>query len=338
MITYQEKQENINKKQYNMSDIEIKQEQYGYVRYIIDISLSSKSIPSEVTSIAILLTHYFFIKNSYKTYDKRIISCASILIALKSENAKGRLCDLVRIYLLKESKLLQVNNKETSTSLSDHQEKIKSASYKIGIAEMTILKTVKFNSKYLQPSSFIYIYVNLLINEEHQETVLTTALKIESDSFFTLVNNLFHPFIVALACISISQEMINMKDNIISDGFHANKDNLQKIKVFYMKCIMDIHGKAFNKCTSLFGFSIEEFNMMFLDYDDNSFSETYDKYAICSHCICVTIKEKVYQFDDYFSFDWFKRFHPFIEKNDIFLAIDCILEFYYDMKDMIGFK
>lgn len=340
MLSYQEIQENINKKQYNMSEEDIKKEQYGYVRYIIDFCLSSKSIPTEVTSIAILLTHYFFIKNSYKNYDKRVISCASILIALKSENAKGRLCDLVRIFLIKESKI-QGNN---DVSLSDHQEKIKSALSKIEIAEMSVLKTIKFNSKYLQPSSFIYIYVSLLIPDDDQEKVLNSALKIENDSYFTLVNNLFHPFIVALACISVSQEMNDMKENIVSQEFHKDKKRLLKIMLFYMKSIKDIHCKAFSKSCALFGFSVEEFNMKFLDYDDNSFYDLYDKYCKCvgegreEEEYQVFIKDKSFQLDFYFSLDWYKKFHPFIEKNDIFLAINCIIEFYYDMKTMIMSK
>ena len=325
MLTYQDKKDNINSRTFNISEEEIKHERYGCCRYIIDITSSSKNLPVEIASLAMLYTNYFFVKNSFLNFDKRLISTASILIALKTENHQGRFAELVRIYLHKEAK---INNNQNKQTILDPV-KIQEASEKIALAEMSILKALKFNTRFTLPSEYIYIYTNLLIKDDLLDQILSISLKIECDSFYSLVNNLFQPYVVALSCIVIAQELIATGKTLISD---ENLD-LENLKIFYLGTVKLIHDKSFNKSSLILGFSNEEFNLNFLNFDDDTFQKYKNQYT--SDSLVIKLENKCYDNTFYDELPWYKKLHPSIQQNDIYSSISLILEYYEDMKVLL---
>ncbi len=321
MLTYNDKRDNINIREYHMSEDEVKRERYGYTRYIIDCMLSAFKDSNDIASLAIIYLHYFFTKNPFYYYNKRRMACAAIIIAFKTENHNGFTSNLVRYFIKKENDLLK-----TTESL----DKASEVTEKITIYEMILLKALKFNTRFILPSEYIYLYCNLLLPEDLIDSISSTALKVESDSYFTLVNNLYHPYIVAIACISISQELHGLESNIISDSYKVNN----KMKIFYLGILKKIHDGNYNKLSSITAFSQEEFNLNFLNYDDKSFSEYNSLYL--SDKLTIKIKNETYGENWYNSLVWYKKFHPFIEDNDIQSAILLILEYYDDMKTMLN--
>lgn len=217
MLNYDNILFNKNKTVYNISEYDIKHERYGYCRYIIDISYSVKNIPNRVISLAMFITNYFFIINSYINFDKKLISVAALLLSCKLENYQGRMQDLVRCFIHKEKK-------QDNPSYVITQEEVNITNENLSIAEIDILKCTKFETKY-EFSRNIIEDTCLILFKSNYESILSLSLKVENDSFYTLANNLYNKQIVALSCIIISFQFLSGINNI---------ENITNIDVNYL--------------------------------------------------------------------------------------------------------
>ena len=314
MLTLKDLKNDVNITKYNITKDEIKLERYGYCRYIIDLSKSIK-IPSEVSSLAMLYMHNFFNKKMFINYDKRLVSCAALLLACKVEDIQGKIADIVRAHLSKESSFYDKNKVITG-------EEIKETINKVTTLEMSLLKQLEFKVKFNLPIDYIYIYSGILfpINETEINSI---GIKIEADSFFTLANNIFHSHVVALSCIVIACQLLEIPSFLENNSF-----DFSNLRNYYLKILNSNSGNSayYNRdrdknsiylnpseVVSLEYFNIKLLEMEFLVGDDVKLGNKYDDTW-------------------YDSLPWYKKLHPFVEEFEILTAVNFIVEFYIDIK------
>lgn len=320
MISLHELQNDVNVKEYNITENESKLERHGFCRYIIEIS-SYGNIPNEIASLAMMYLNKFFLKKLYVNYDKRLMSCAALLLACKVEDFHDcNIKSIVRSHVSKDISIFDNKNKKSIDDLNY----LKEIGQKIINLEVILLKHLEFKVKYYLPKNFItfYCYNLFKFNMEEYQTVLELAYKIEADSFFTYVNNLFPSYVVALSCIEISCKLIGIKS--ITDKEFYSEEKTSGLCDFYVSVLnSDITSSYYSRDKSKLAIynnpgeiiNIDNFNKKILHFDS--------ELPIMFNPITKTVK---YDKKWYNSLSWNKKLHPFLEENEFFSSVFIITE------------
>ena len=96
----------------------------------------------------------------------------------------------------------------------------------IGKYEIILLKELNFNIPEEFPFDYIYVYADLLFPDNEQE-IINLGIKIANDSFFTLVNNIFKNYVVALGSLIISAKFLEIPNFLEENYKYIN--NMKKI-------------------------------------------------------------------------------------------------------------
>lgn len=312
MITINELISNSNTKLYNIQEEDLRRERIGYCNYILDAftgingnGVNGTTIQPEIASIAMFYCHkFYFAKNSFINYDKRILACSAVLLACKSENIQGKMTDLSRYYVHREKKLLKKTN-EMTIKPEDFAE----ATEKIANSEIQLLKSLNFKTECEFPSDYIYIYSNLLYSDIDDQ-ILEMAFRHENDSFYTLANNLFPPYTVALACIVIAAEFLGLV-KVTDDKFN----NFQQMENFMSSIICEMFGDELE-------ISNEEIEARI---DLNSFNQKLLKYKTQTDSLLTSGRIWFSQLP------WYRKLHPFLVENDLYCAVELIMQLYEDV-------
>ena len=220
------------------------------------------NLSQSTASLAMLITNYFFIKRCYFNYDKLSLVCSSLLLSSKTKSSQPRLKEICDEYLL---------------------------------------KALNYNIPEEFPYDFINIYSEILYPNNDQE-ITNLATKIANDSFFTLANNVYKNYIVALACIVIAAKFLDIP-TILNDNFKF-LENMKRVNK--------------RKMTE------EEFNKELYLYDNNhwiALRENNDE---------MEIEEK--NEDEYFNkLSLCDKLYPNLKMEDLLGCIKMIIEFYEDM-------
>jgi len=227
MIEKKEIKDNINT-EWKISLESQKEARYGLCRFIIE-TCQKLNFSNETTSLAMLLTNFFYIKKCYFNFDKLTTACAAILLASKTETSENKFTEICKEYLSFQSKSL-------------NQEGIHKIKEIIGKYEIFLLKELNYNVPEEFPYDLICIYSELLYPDNDQE-IANFATKIANDSYFTFVNNIYKSHVVALACIVIAARFLDIP-TILDENFkHIN--NMKKINRKEMT--LDEFNKALNQ-------------------------------------------------------------------------------------------
>jgi hypothetical protein len=319
MLNYNDLNSNVNITNYNITEEDYKLERLGYCNYIIEIA-NSLSLQIEICKMAIYYLNCFYVKHSFLCYDKRLMCCASLLLACKMEDKKIFINDIVRAHL----------NSKTSLSLfksnnSVDQEVIKDSINQVCFCELKLLQTIGFNVKLTLPIEYVYFYTTFLYPERENE-LNALAFHIEKDSFYTLVNNVFPPFVVALACIFIGCKLLKLPCFTSTDF-----DKFGVLCDFYLEILNSNSNSSsyYNRDkdkTEIFKnpsevVEYEYFNIKLLEFDGflNKKSD---------------VKFMKYDKTWYESLTWNKKLHPFLEANDFFASVKMIVDYYDDIQKL----
>lgn len=260
---------------------------YGLCKYIVEVC-QKMNLPQSTASLAMLITNYFFIKNCYFNYDKLSLACSALLLSCKAKSSQSRLKEICDEYNLIKSK----------TSVMETPHKIKQH---IGKYELYLLKSLDYNIPDDFPYDFINVYSEILYPNNDQE-ISNLATKIANDSFFTLANNVYKNYIVALACVVIAAKFLDIP-NILDENFKY-LDNMKKVNK--------------RKMTE------EEFNKELYQYDNNAWTnkeEKNDEMQI----------DKDGE-DEYFDkLSLCEKLYPNMKMEDLLGCIKLIIVFYEDM-------
>ena len=264
-----------------------KKSRYGLCKYIVDIC-QKMNLSQNTASLAMLITNYFFIKRCYFNYDKLSLVCSSLLLSSKTKSSQPRLKEICEEYNLIKSKTSQM---ETPHKVKQH----------IGKYELYLLKALDYNIPEEFPYDLINIYSEILYPNNDQE-IANLATKIANDSFFTLANNVYKNYIVALACIVISAKFLDIP-SILEDNFKF-LENMKRVNK--------------RKMTE------DEFNKELYQYDNNRWNPSKDK----NDEMEIEGKEE----DEYFEkLSLCEKLYPNMKMNDLLGCIKMIIEFYEDM-------
>jgi len=290
MIDKKEIKENINT-EWKIPLENQKEARYGLCRFIIE-TCQKLNLSNETTSLAMLLTTFFYIKKCYFNYDKLTTACAAILLASKTETSENKFTEICKEYLSFQSKSL-------------NQEGIRKIKEIIGKYEIYLLKELNYNVPEEFPYDLICIYSELLYPDNDQE-IANFATKIANDSYFTFVNNIYKNHVVALACIVIAARFLDIP-TILDENFkHIN--NMKKINKKEMTL------DEFNKALNQYDNSQYIFNSKDKDKDNEKKEEK------------LVVDEKYFE-----GLGLCEKLHPNLTIADLLDCIKIIIEFYEDM-------
>lgn len=286
MISKEEIENNINT-EWKIPLESQKKSRYGLCKFIVE-SCQKMNLSQSTASLAMLITNYFFIKRCYFNYDKLSLVCSSLLLSSKTKSSQPRFKEICDEYNLIKSKISQMETPH----------KVKQI---IGKYELHLLKALNYNIPEEFPYDFINIYSEILYPNNDQE-ITNLATKIANDSFFTLANNVYKNYIVALACIVIAAKFLDIP-TILNDNFKF-LENMKRVNK--------------RKMTE------EEFNKELYLYDNNhwiALRENNDE---------MEIEEK--NEDEYFNkLSLCDKLYPNLKMEDLLGCIKMIIEFYEDM-------
>ena len=262
-----------------------KETRYGLCKFIIETCQKINS-SNETASLAMLLTNFFFIKKCYFNYDKLTLACAAILLSSKTQTSQNKLNEICKEYYNYQNKLI----------CPEGVHKLKE---EIGKYEIFLLKQLNFNIPEEFPFDYIYIYADLLFPENVQQIILL-GIKVANDSYFTLANNIYKNYVVALASLIISAKFLGVP-NILEKNYK------------YINNMKRLHKK--NITESEFNSTLSQYNNLFNikkekeenDSNKNEEEEYFEKLNI------------------------YQKLHPFLKEEDLFNCIKLIVEFYDDI-------
>ena len=284
MISKEEIKYNINS-EWQISLNYQKESRYSLCKFIIETCQRINS-SDETASLSMLLTNFFFIKKCYFNYDKLLLACAAILLSSKTQTSLNKFNEICKEYSNYENKLIG----------PDWIQKIKE---EIGKYEIFLLKELNFNIPEEFPFDFIYVYADLLYPDNEQE-IINLGIKIVNDSYFTLANNIYKNYVVALACLLISARFLECPN--ILEGNNKYLNNMKKI-----------HKK--NITESEFNIALSQYNNQYYlknEKDENDINK----------------KEEEQYFE---KLNIYQKLHPFLKKEDLFDCMNLIIEFYDDI-------
>ena len=286
MISKEEINHNINS-EWQISLSYQKESRYGLCKFIIETCQKINS-SDETASLAMLLTNFFFIKKCYFNYDKLTLACAAIFLSSKTQTSQNKFNEICKEYSNYQSKVIG----------PEGVHKIKE---EIGKYEIILLKELNFNIPEEFPFDYIYVYADLLFPDNEQE-IINLGIKIANDSFFTLVNNIFKNYVVALGSLIISAKFLEIP-NFLEENYK------------YINNMKKIHKK--NITENEFNIALSQYNNQYYlnkEKDENDINK----------------KEE----EEYFQkLNIYQKLHPFLNKEDLFQCIQLILEFYDDIKN-----
>ena len=286
MISKEEIENNINT-EWKIPLASQKKFRYGLCKYIVELC-QKMNLSQSTASLAMLITNYFFIKRCYFNYDKLSLVCSSLLLSSKTKSSQPRLKEICEEYNLIKRKTSQM---ETPHKIKQH----------IGKYELHLLKALDYNIPEEFPYDFINIYSEILYPNNDQE-IANLATKIANDSFFTLANNVYKNYIIALSCIVIAAKFLDIP-TILEENFKF-LDN--------MKCINK------RKMTE------EEFNKELYKYDNNRLNASNEKNG--------GMEIEGNDEDEYFEKLCFcEKLYPNMKMEDLLGCVRMIIEFYEDM-------
>ena len=262
-----------------------KESRYSLCKFIIETCQRINS-SDETASLSMLLTNFFFIKKCYFNYDKLLLACAAILLSSKTQTSLNKFNEICKEYSNYQNKLIG----------PDGIQKIKE---EIGKYEIFLLKELNFNIPEEFPFDFIYVYADLLYPDNEQE-IINLGIKIVNDSYFTLANNIYKNYVVALACLLISARFLECPN--ILEGNNKYLNNMKKI-----------HKK--NITESEFNIALSQYNNQYYlknEKDENDINK----------------KEEEQYFE---KLNIYQKLHPFLKKEDLFDCMNLIIEFYDDI-------
>lgn len=286
MISKEEMENNINT-EWNIPLVTQSKSRYGICKYILE-TCESMNLSQSTASLAMLMTNYFFIKNCYFNYDKISLACSALLLSCKTKSSQSRIREICERY----------NNIKGKNSLLETPHKVQQH---IGKYELYLLKSLDYNIPDEFPYDFINIYSEILYPNNDQE-IANLSSKIANDSFFTLANNIYKNYIVALSCIFIAAKFLDIP-TILEENFKF-LDNMKRVNKRKM--------------------TVEEFNKELYQYDNNywiSKNEKNDKMEIEDN-----------DTDIYFEkLNLCEKLYPTMKMEDLLGCIKMITSFYEDM-------
>ena len=283
MISKEEITNNINS-EWQLTLSYQKETRYGLCKFIIETCQKINS-SDETASLAMLLTNFFFIKKCYFNYDKLTLACAAILLSSKTQTSQNKLNEICKEYYNYQNKLIG-------------PEGIHKLKEEIGKYEIFLLKQLNFNIPEEFPFDYIYIYADLLFPDNVQNIILL-GIKVANDSYFTLANNIYKNYVVALASLVISAKFLGVPNILEKDYKYIN--NMKRL-----------HKK--NITESEFNSTLSQYNNLFnikKEKEDDSNKKEEEEYFE---------KLNIYQ-----------KLHPFLKKGDLSDCIKLIVEFYEDI-------
>ena len=283
MISKEEITNNINS-EWQLTLSYQKETRYGLCKFIIETCQKINS-SDETASLAMLLTNFFFIKKCYFNYDKLTLACAAILLSSKTQTSQNKLNEICKEYYNYQNKLIG-------------PEGIHKLKEEIGKYEIFLLKQLNFNIPEEFPFDYIYIYADLLFPDNVQNIILL-GIKVANDSYFTLANNIYKNYVVALASLVISAKFLGVPNILEKDYKYIN--NMKRL-----------HKK--NITESEFNCTLSQYNNLFnikKEKEDDSNKKEEEEYFE---------KLNIYQ-----------KLHPFLKEEDLFNCIKLIVEFYDDI-------
>ena len=283
MISKEEITNNINS-EWQLTLSYQKETRYGLCKFIIETCQKINS-SDETASLAMLLTNFFFIKKCYFNYDKLTLACAAILLSSKTQTSQNKLNEICKEYYNYQNKLIG-------------PEGIHKLKEEIGKYEIFLLKQLNFNIPEEFPFDYIYIYADLLFPDNVQKIILL-GIKVANDSYFTLANNIYKNYVVALASLVISAKFLGVPNILEKDYKYIN--NMKRL-----------HKK--NITESEFNCTLSQYNNLFnikKEKEDDSNKKEEEEYFE---------KLNIYQ-----------KLHPFLKEEDLFNCIKLIVEFYDDI-------
>lgn len=206
MISKEEITNNINS-EWQLTLSYQKETRYGLCKFIIETCQKINS-SDETASLAMLLTNFFFIKKCYFNYDKLTLACAAILLSSKTQTSQNKLNEICKEYYNYQNKLIG-------------PEGIHKLKEEIGKYEIFLLKQLNFNIPEEFPFDYIYIYADLLFPDNVQNIILL-GIKVANDSYFTLANNIYKNYVVALASLVISAKFLGVPNILEKDYKYIN--------------------------------------------------------------------------------------------------------------------
>lgn len=262
-----------------------KESRYSLCKFIIETCQRINS-SDETASLSMLLTNFFFIKKCYFNYDKLILACAAILLSSKTQTSFNKFSEICKEYSNFQKKIIG-------------PEEVQKLKKEIEKYEIFLLKELNFNIPEEFPFDFIYVYADLLYPDNEQE-IINLGIKIANDSYFTLANNIYKNYVVALASLLISARFLDCPN--ILEGDYKYINNMKKI---YKKNITE----------SEFNIALSQYNNQYYlknekDENDNNKKEEEQYFE----------KLSIYQ-----------KLHPFLTKEDLFDCMKLIIEFYDDI-------
>ena len=210
MLTKEEIKNNINT-EWHLPLESQKEFRYHLCTFILNIS-QKIGLSYENTSLAMLISNYFFTKNLYFNYNKLTMACSAVLLSSKHEASTNKFNDICKEYSI-------IHNKGVDPDFHKIREII-------GKYEILLYKQLNFNILIEFPYDLINAYSSILYPNNEQEMV-NTSTKIANDSFFTYANNIYKNYVVALACLVIASRFLDIP-SIIDENF-KNINNMKKI-------------------------------------------------------------------------------------------------------------
>ena len=302
MITKNEIEDNINTS-WKMSKETLLEYKYGLCKFIVDTA-NEKNLSKEVTALAMQIVNYFFIKNSYFSHDKLNVACSALTLSIKSKASKTFvLNDIFMIYMSKKK------NVEIKELIKVPNAEIKNLRNQILEKELSILKL--FNNLLPDEFPFEYTYLySVILYPNNKEEIHNFANKICIDSYFTYVNNLYQPFVVALACIFFAAKFLD-----IATFLEKNFKNLEQMKYIHKD---NMNEKEFLR--ALYEYEEDPAQLLInQNKNENKSSEEENKYF-------------------YFNgLNLDKKLHPLLKMEELLECIEMISDFYEKMSKNYDF-
>jgi hypothetical protein len=165
---------------------------------------------------------------------------------------------------------------------------------KISISEITLLKCLNYEINVSLPNDFIIVYAGFLY-PDNEDDIMNYAQRIANDSFYTYAPLLYKNYVVALASIVIAAKFLALPAFTDKSFRH-----LENMKNFHIQPITE-----------------EDYNRRILGQENISF-----------HKDLIDNKSK----ESFEKLEWWKKVHPFLEKEDLMQCVNYICEFYEDCK------
>jgi hypothetical protein len=298
MITKEEIKDNINTN-WKMTMKTLLEYKYGLCKFIVDTA-NEKNLSKEVTALAMQIVNYFFIKNSYFSHDKLNVACSALTLSIKSKASKTFvLNDIFMIYMSKKK------NVEIKDLIKVPNAEIKNLRDQIFDKELSILKL--FNNLLPDEFPFEYAYLySIILYPNNQEEIYNFAKKICIDSYFTYANNLYQPYVVALACIFFAAKFLD-----ISTFLDKNFKNLEQMKFIHQD---NMNEKQFLK--ALYKYEEDPAQLLIKQNKNENENESIDE-------------ENKYFYFNCLSLD--KKLHPLLKMKELLECIEMISDFYEEM-------